>query len=148
MKTSPPPGTYTLVYPRAAVQLHCYLAYTAVPCKKSSLKKEDQTVINQMEPENREHGVHQVVDSTLLNGFADDHSLNKGFWPDHVEEVSMISELEGTLANINSWMGENRLKMNNSKTEFLYIASCHQLQKCEIKEISVCGENVPGSDFI
>ena len=59
-----------------------------------------------------------------------------------------MSELEGTLANINSWMGENRLKMNNSKTEFLYVASCHQLQKCKIKEISVCGENVPRSDFI
>ena len=55
----------------------------------------------------------------------------------------MISELEETLANINSWMGENHLKMNNSKTDFLYIALHHQLQKCEIKEISVCGENVP-----
>ena len=88
------------------------------------------------------------IGSTLLNGFADDHSLNKGFRPDHEEEVSTISELEGTLANINSWMGENRLKMNNSKTEFLYVASHHQLQKCEIKEISVCGENVPRSDFI
>ena len=88
------------------------------------------------------------IDSTLLNGFADDHSLNKGFRPNHVEEVSMISELEETLANINSWMGENCLKMNNSKTEFLYVASHHQLQKCKIKEISVCGENVPRSDFI
>ena len=38
--------------------------------------------------------------------------------------------------------------MNNSKTDFLYVASCHQLQKCEIKEISVCGKNVPRSDFI
>ena len=45
-------------------------------------------------------------------------------------------------------MGENCLKMNNSKTEFLYVASQHQLQKCEIKEISVCGEKVPRSDFI
>ena len=88
------------------------------------------------------------IDSTFLNGFADDHSLNKGFRPDHVEEVSMISKLEGTLANINSWMGENCHKMNNSKTDFLYVASHHQLQKCEIKEISVCGENVPRSDFI
>ena len=60
MKISPPLGTYTLVYLRAAVQLHRYLAYTAVPCKKSSLKKEEHTVINQMEPENKEHGVHQV----------------------------------------------------------------------------------------
>ena len=88
------------------------------------------------------------VDSTLLNGFADDHSPKKGFRPNHVEEVSMISELEGTLAHINSWMGENHLKMNNSKTEFLYVASHHQLQKCKIKEIIVCGENVPRSDFI
>ena len=88
------------------------------------------------------------VDSTLLYGFADDHSLNKGFRPDHVEEVSTISELEGTLANINSWMGENWLKMNNSKTEFPYVASHHQLQKCKSKGISVCGENVPRSDFI
>ena len=84
----------------------------------------------------------------MLNGFADDHSLNKGFRLDHIAEVSMISELEGTLANINSWMGENCLKMNNSKIDFLYVASHHQLQKCKIKEISVCGENVPRSDFI
>ena len=84
----------------------------------------------------------------MLNSFADDHSLNKGFKPNHVEEVPTISDLEETLANINSWMGENRLKMNNSKTEFLYVASHHKLQKCKIKEISVCGENVPRSDFI
>ena len=88
------------------------------------------------------------LDSTLLNGFANDHSLDKGFKPNHVEEVSTFSEPEETLANINSWMEENRLKMNNSKTDFLYVASRHQLQKCEIREISVCGENVPRSDFI
>ena len=134
METSPPPGTYILVYPRAAVQHHHYLAYTAVPCKKSSPKKEDQIVTNQMEPENRAWCAPST-DSILLNGFADDHSLNKGFRPDHEEEVSTMSELEGTLVNINSWMGENRLKMNNSKTEFLYVASRHQLQSVKSRRL-------------
>ena len=148
MKTSLPPGTYTLVYPRAAVQLpslfgiYCSTLQEIIP-------KEGGTDSNQSNGSRKQRAwCAPSIDLTLLNGFADDHSLNKGFRPDHGEEVSTISELEGTLANINSWMGENWLKMNNSKTEFIYVTSRHQLQKCDIKEISFCGENVPRSDFI
>ena len=60
METSPPPGTYTLVYLRAAVQLHCYLAYTAAPCEKSSPKEGGPDSNQSNGTRNREHGVHQA----------------------------------------------------------------------------------------
>ena len=34
-------------------------------------------------------------------------------------EENAYKEMEETLANIRNWMNMNRLKMNNSKTEFI-----------------------------
>ena len=45
-------------------------------------------------------------------------------------------------------MDENRLKMNQSKTEFILFGSSKQLQKCSSKILDVNGTSVMRSDVI
>ena len=57
----------------------------------------------------------------LLNGFADDHSLNNGFTP-HAKhaERNALGSLEICLKDISEWMSQHHLQMNSEKTEFMY----------------------------
>ena len=49
-----------------------------------------------------------------LNGFAKNHSLNRGFDPnDPYEELTEKSDMKHCLDDISSWMSNNRLKMNS-----------------------------------
>ena len=68
--------------------------------------------------------LEQIVDSQLtLNGFADDHSVRLAFKPsklDHKEELDTIVTMEKLMQDIKVWMDQVRLKMNDSKTEFIY----------------------------
>ena len=41
------------------------------------------------------------------------------------KEAARIKELEECARNIKTWMDENRLKMNNSKTKFIMFGSCN-----------------------
>ena len=53
-------------------------------------------------------------------GFADDHVLKKSFRASsRVDEKESILSLEPTLVNVKTWMDQNRLKMNDGKTEFI-----------------------------
>ena len=55
-----------------------------------------------------------------LNRFVNGHSVNKGFNPNWEEEqTSTKSLMESSLVNIKTWMHENCLTMNTSKTEFV-----------------------------
>ena len=57
----------------------------------------------------------QVSKGINLNGFADDHSVNKSFNLNEInDELRTIESLESSLENINSWMSSNRLQMNTS----------------------------------
>ena len=70
---------------------------------------------------------YQISEGMDLNGFTDDHSVNKPFNPnDRNDELRTIESLESSLENINSWMSSNRLQMNTSKTEVMMIGSRKQ----------------------
>ena len=65
----------------------------------------------------------EIVKDLKLNEFADDHSVRKTLKPDqleHHEEINTIAVLEKSMLDIKSWMDAVRLKMNNSKTKFIY----------------------------
>ena len=81
--------------------------------------------------------------SIELNGFADDHLLNKGFNPS-VKSAELFTKqiMEHSLSEIDNWMHQNHLKMNSQKTEFIYFGSKKQLSKCEMDDIIVCGNTV------
>ena len=59
-----------------------------------------------------------------------------------------MQSLENCLKDVNKWMGSNRLKMNNTKTEFVIFGSKAQLEKCKITEIEVYGARVERSPVV
>ena len=72
--------------------------------------------------------ISKVIDSSLnLNGFADDHSFMKEFNPNlPTEEIDTIDLLVHNLAKIKTWMNSVRLKMNDSKSEFIIFGTIHK----------------------
>ena len=78
-----------------------------------------------------------------LNGYADDHALDKDFNPNiQNAETQTLNTLQNCLTEINNWMGENRLKMNGDKTEIVYFGSKHQLEKCQEDSITVLDSKI------
>ena len=90
--------------------------------------------------------LEEIVDTKLeLNGFADDHSVRRAFKPsklDHKEELETISLIEQSMLDIKSWMDQVRLKMNESKTKFIYFGWPSQLEKCIGTSININGEEI------
>ena len=89
----------------------------------------------------------EIVDSTKLelNGFADDHSVRRAFKPsrlDHKDELETITIKEQSMLEIKSWMDQVRLKMNESKTKFIYFGWPSQLDKCIKTSININGEEI------
>jgi hypothetical protein len=81
--------------------------------------------------------------SINLSGYADDHGLQRSFKPSiYVEEDDSILSLQSSLSSIKDWMDANKLKMNSSKTEFMYIGSWQQLCKCNYASSDMVGTKV------
>ena len=72
-----------------------------------------------------------VPDDIDLYGFANDHVLKHSFRASsRVDKNENILSLESTLVKVKLWMDQNRLKMNDDKTEFIMFTSKRQLEKC------------------
>ena len=75
--------------------------------------------------------LNEVVPKSLsLNGFTDDHSFRKSFKPTipkgnrscvHTDEDDTITVMEKFMLDIKSWMDAVKLKLNETKTEFIYL---------------------------
>lgn len=89
-----------------------------------------------------------IPPSISVYGFADDHTANKRFKPMPSDETDAIEELQKCAVSINEWMNSNKLKMNNSKTEFIMFGSRQQLEKCQTTEINICDDAIKSSDCI
>ena len=90
-----------------------------------------------------------VPEEIDLHGFADDHVLKNSFMASsRVDEKESISSLESTLVNVKTWMDQNRLKMNDGKTEFMMFASKKQPEKCVTTSIDVNSTIVNCSSII
>ena len=73
-----------------------------------------------------------IVPTTIaIHGYADDHALTKSF-----KGGSKV------------WMDENRLKMNNAKTEFIFYGSWQQLSKLTTTTIDINGVNIESGKSI
>jgi exonuclease III len=70
-----------------------------------------------------------------IMGYADDHGLYSSF--SSSDEFKEIDNLSETLSSVKMWMNSNRMKMNDSKTEFIYFGSRQQLQKSVISCIDI-----------
>ena len=82
-----------------------------------------------------------VANDIQLHGYADDHAFKKAFkpTPDGQEETATITDFQQLLATVKTWMDENRLKMNDSKTECIIFGSKKTRRKCQTKSIEVNG---------
>ena len=77
-----------------------------------------------------------INDNLTLSGFADDYLIGKPFRTNHITSKGTTSEydtiiiIDQPMLNIKAWMDAVRLKLNESKTEFIYFGSRHQPTKC------------------
>ena len=70
--------------------------------------------------------------------YANDTQLYISFSPNDIEEqLNILSAIEDCAAAIRSWMSEDKLKLNDDKTEFLLVGTKQQLAKVCIKDIKV-----------
>ena len=82
-------------------------------------------------------------------GYADDHGLSQNFNPKlPTSELNVIKNLESTMVHLDSWMCQNRLKLNPNKTEFIYFGSRQMLSKCTENSINVVHDTVERVDKI
>ena len=94
--------------------------------------------------------MRKCMPNTLdLHGYADDHALKNSFPSNNREaEINTIMVLEDSLRHVKIWMDGNRLKMNDSKTEFIQFGSQQQLWKCTIEILSVNDCDIPKVNVI
>lgn len=81
-------------------------------------------------------------------GYADDHGIYKAFPPNSSDEKLTLDTLQNCLSCIHTWMCSNRLKMNASKTEFIYFGTRQMLERCNSNEIQVVNDSVARSNKI
>ena len=82
----------------------------------------------------------------MYHFYADDSQLWKAANPKSKSDTtSALHTLELAIKSISNWMRANKLKLNESKTEFLVIGSKANLSKVENKHISVGGEAIQNS---
>ena len=95
--------------------------------------------------------ITEVIPPTLeLMGYADDHSIRKPFRPGNtigITESDTITIMEDSMLGISKWMNEVRLKLNESKTDFIYFGSKNQLKKCTFDKIKINNETIQRSDL-
>ena len=59
-----------------------------------------------------------------------------------------MCDLSHCVSEIKPWVDHNRLKMNDSKTEFILFGSRKQLAKCITTHLDINGNNIPRSEYI
>ena len=82
----------------------------------------------------------KVIQKHLKNthGYADDNQLYLAFKPCGRQNESLAKScIERCLTDVKVWMTVNKLKMNDSKTEFIIIGSKQNLAKVEMDSIDV-----------
>ena len=102
-----------------------------------------QEVINDQDESS---SINKPID---LYGFADDHAYKKSFVAkSQVGEINTMGELENCAKRIKNWVDGNRLKMNDSKTEFIMFCSSKMLSKCITTDININGTKVKKDNVI
>ena len=80
--------------------------------------------------------------SIAASGYADDHQLSQPFDPSSEgAEVKAIASMESCIADVKDWMLRHKLKINDSKTEYILIGTKPMLSKVQRTDIKV-GEDV------
>ena len=77
----------------------------------------------------------------LYHLIADDTQLLKLLNPNSVDtQVLALQYMENAISEVSKCMTENKLKLNESKTEFIFFGTGKQMQKMQHSAISIGGE--------
>ena len=83
----------------------------------------------------RSHGIS-------VHCYADDTQMYTSFNPD--EEAQALERLECCISDLRHWMNTNRLKLNDSKTEFIIFGTKSKLSKLKTESVRVGDEEIMG----
>lgn len=72
-----------------------------------------------------------------VHGYADDLQIYDSGHP--LQSASLISRLSKCVEDVNNWMARNRLCLNPSKTELIWLGSARQLHHCPMGPQSIAG---------
>ena len=71
-------------------------------------------------------------------GYADDTQLLHSFHPNDLEnETGAFESIQNCVLDINKWMAAHKLKLNNSKTELMFLGTSAQLHKLQSTSIDL-----------
>jgi hypothetical protein len=80
------------------------------------------------------------------HGYADDHQVYNSF---HTTECNTnVTSMENCVGDIRSWMRSMKLKMNDSKTEYIIFGTQHQLSKCPKVPIKIGEASIEPADVV
>ena len=90
----------------------------------------------------------QIIDRNGLIGhmYADDTQNYLHFHPNEIDTA--ITKVQSCFSDLQSFMNNNKLVLNASKTEIIIFGSQHQLNKINVTSISLCGVQVAVSDKV
>jgi len=84
-----------------------------------------------------------------VSGYADDHALKTEIKVGtESNEIQRVEKMEEGLNDIDTWMKQNRLKMNGEKTEVIYFGTKPQLKKLTTNRLKVGDQTVDAIEGI
>ena len=82
--------------------------------------------------------IKKHLPTVQIGGYADDHQLYLSYKPgDEKSETDAVKSLCACISEVRNWMLSHRLKINDTKTEFLLLGTQQQLCKVNIEEVQV-----------
>jgi hypothetical protein len=92
--------------------------------------------------------VFQVINDHKKDGhgYADDHQIYSCFLPKDCH--TDINSMESCVNSISTWMKSMKLKMNDSKTEYILIGTHHKLSKCSDTSITIGDTTIEPSSVV
>ena len=96
--------------------------------------------------------LYDIIEKHLPNvkvgGYADDHQLYLAYSPGNNAIEDMIRQLENCIADVRLWMLRHRLKINDTKTEFMLLGTRQQLFKVNSCSIEVGQSNIEPTSVV
>ena len=87
--------------------------------------------------------IEKHLPSVQVGGYADDHQLYLSYRPgDDTSDAAAVDRICACISHVRSWMLKHKLKINDTKTEFMVIGIPQQLAKVSISSIQLGSSSV------
>jgi len=95
-------------------------------------------------------GLYKTIERHLpqVHGYADDNQLYLTFKPGEDSERVALEAMEACVHDVRSWMIHNKLKINDSKTEFIILGTKHSLSHVNASSITVGTASIEATDKV